>query len=128
MDFDSLLTTDAHDEGAEVNILNPITGEETDVFIKVLGIDSIEFQRASRRQRNKMYSRLSSKKALDEADDIAEEIEQLAAITVGWRGITKAGKPVKFSAGKCVELYTKSPGLRQQVDRFVGDRRNFTKG
>jgi hypothetical protein len=127
MNFDDLLTQDAHEAGAEINILNPNTGEPTDVFIKVLGIDSIAWRSAMKTAIRKM---ISAKKSddLTESDLIDEDVEKLVAITVGWRGLTKNGEPLEFSKKACRELYKKSPRIMDQIDRFIGDHRNFTKG
>jgi hypothetical protein len=128
MEFNDLLTSEAHEEGAEINIVNPVTGKPTDAYIKVMGIDSVAFQSSQRKKRNKMIAMLSEKKALDETYEIDSDISALASITIGWRGIEQNGEAMKFTPKACEELYRKSPGLRQQVDAFVGDRRNFTKG
>lgn len=128
MELNELLTKESHDEGAEVQIYNPANGEDTDVYITVMGVDSQEWQKAMKRQRNRTIAKLADKKELTEEDEITEEIEQLVAVTKGWRGIAKNGKVHKFSPEACKKLYTESPGLRQQVERFVTNRKNFTKG
>jgi hypothetical protein len=128
MEFNDLLTQDAHEEGAECNIIDPSTGKPTDFFIKVLGVDSLEFQKAQRKLRNQAVQAYSDKKAITEEQEIESEIKHLVSVTIGWRGLESEGKEKKFSSEACKELYTKSPGLRSQVDRFVSDRTNFTKG
>lgn len=128
MDINELLTKDAHDEGADVQIFNPITGEDTEVYITVMGVDSIEWQKAMKRQRSRVLAKLADKKELDAGDEIDEEIEQLVAITKGWKGIAENGEEYEFTPDRCRELYTKSPGLRTQVERFVTNRKNFIKG
>ena len=128
MDFDSLLTKEAHEEGAEILISNPVTGKTTDLYIKVLGSDSLVWQKSIKRGRNKLISKLSENKEISEQDEIDAEIDQLVAVTVDWRGIEREGVPVKFTAKDCKKLYTSSPGVRQQVDKFVSDRTNFIKG
>lgn len=128
MEFTDLLTQDAHEEGAEVEILHPSTRKGTGFYIKVLGVDSLEFQKAERNIRNQTIKVLSEKKELTAESQIESEIDHLVAITVGWRGIEFEGKAKDFTKKACKELYTKSPGVRQQVDRFVSDRANFIKG
>lgn len=121
MDFDQLLTQDAHQEGAEVQIVNPNTGEKTDVYIKVLGPDSKEFRASVKAALRKMIEN-------DPSDDFETDIEQIAAVTVGWRGLMKDGKEMDFTKKACKELYRKSPRIFDQVNRFIGDYKNFTKG
>ncbi|MFW0776360.1 MAG: hypothetical protein ACN2B6_01390 [Rickettsiales bacterium] len=128
MEFNDLLTQDLHEEGAEVEIISPATGEKTGFFIKVMGMDSLEFQKAQKKLRNQAIKALQEKTSITEEDEIESEINQLVAITVGWKGIEVDGKDKPFTKEACKQLYTKSPGIRQQVDRFVGDRLNFTKG
>lgn len=128
MEIDSLLTLDAHSEGAELNILDPITGEPTDGFIMLMGGDSREWQRAMKRQRKAAVKLLEEKRPITEDDEIAAEIEQLVAITIGWRGFESGKKEYKFSEEACRNFYTSSPPVRAQVERFVTRRVNFIKG
>lgn len=121
MNFDDLLTQEAHEEGAEINILNPNTGEKTDVFIKVLGPDSKAWRASMKGAWRKIVA--SSK----DEDLIEDDIERLASVTIGWRGLTKDGKELEFSKKACKDLYRKSPRVFDQVDRFIGDYKNFTK-
>lgn len=122
MEFDSLLTRQAHEEGAEINIINPNTGEKTDVYIKVMGVDSSAWRQAMKAAVRRMVS------PNRDDDLIDDDAEKLASITIAWRGITRGGKPLEFSKKECKELYIKSPALMDQVDRFVANYRNFTKG
>lgn len=124
MDFDSVLTVDAHEEGAEMNIINPVTGEATDAFIMVMGPDSREFRKA---QRAALLSYLRKKESGDD-DSYDEDLEQILAVVKGWRGITKDGKDLEFNKKECRKLFVKSPAIFDQVNRFVGNRKNFTKG
>lgn len=128
MEFNDLLTKAAHEDGAEVSILNPSTGEDTGFKIRVLGVDSTAFQKAQRKIRMQAIKALTDKKEITIEDEIASEIDHLVSITIGWSGIEHEGKSKPFSVDACRQLYTDSPGLRQQVDRFVSDRRNFIKG
>lgn len=125
MDLSELSTTEAHEEGAEVNILNPNTGDKTDVYIKVLGPDSKEWRKQQKKQ---TAHYLKSLRSGEETDDTDLTIDSLVAVTIGWRGISKDGKPLEFSRAECKNLYTNSPRVMDQVDRFIGDYRNFTKG
>ena len=128
MEFNDLLTQEAHEEGAELEIYNPETGKKTGFFITVMGADSLAFQKEQKKLRNKAILAYSKDKEPDYEEEIKDEIRHLANITLDWRGIESNGKPKPFTKEHCIELYTKSPGVRQQVDRFVSDRANFTKG
>ena len=125
MEFNSLLTQEAHEEGAEVQIVNPNTGEKTDVFIKVLGPDSKEFRTAVKVAMRKAIANSAKD---DPEDDTETDIEQIAAATIGWRGIMSEGKELPFTKKQCKDLYRKAPSILDQVNRFIGNYRNFTKG
>ena len=115
MKFEELLTADDHEAGAEMNVLHPVTGVPTDVYIMVKGIDSKTFRDAS--------IQFNRKRIEGKADD-DHALDLTVAITCGWRGIDG----VDFSPEKARELYRDSPAIRAQVDEFFTKRRNFTKG
>jgi hypothetical protein len=127
MEFDKLATTASHEAGAEVNILSPVDGSPTDVFIKIKGADS----KAWRIQRKRQTSAIVQAKAEDRLDDLdyeALDIEALVAITIDWRNLTKGGKPYKCTKANAKALYEQSPSIVQQLLTFLGDSANFTKG
>lgn len=124
MKFDSLLTKSSHEDGADMPVLNPYTGKETGVTIKLLGVDSSQYQYEMKRQRNKMVAILGDKGEVSPEDEVKSEIEQLACVTIGWEGVDD----VEFSQEACIKLYTESPPVRNQVERFISNRKNFTKG
>ena len=127
MEFDKLATAASHDAGAEVNILSPVDGSPTDVFIKIKGADS----KAWRVQRKRQTSVIVQAKAEGELDDLdyeALDIEALVAITIDWRNLTKGGKPYKCTKANAKALYEQSPSIVQQLLTFLGDSANFTKG
>lgn len=128
MEFDSLLTQDAHEEGAEVRIFNPEIGEYTDVYIDVLGPDSKAWRSAVKSMTRELIAKRATKEVLTEDEEITMDIKRLVAVSVGWKGVVKNGQPYDFTKERCEELYTKSPHVRDQVDRFIGDYKNFTKG
>lgn len=128
MELNDLLTQDAHEEGAECRILSPIDNKPTDFYIKVLGVDSMAFQKAQRKLRNDAVKALSEDREIGVEEEIRLEIENLAAITIGWRGLEVDGKDKPFTLENCIDIYTRAPNIRSQVDRFVSNRANFTKG
>lgn len=126
MEFDKLATRADHEEGVEVQITNPVNDEPTDVYITIVGPDSKEWRRS-----NKSDLRMALARKRDEPwtdDELLErDIDKLVSITKGWRGITKDGKPLEFSAKTCRELYEAAPTVMDQVDRYAADYENFTK-
>jgi len=137
MDISELMTQDAHEEGAEVEIFHPSETVEVDgkrvkkslgVFVTVLGVDSKDYQVAVKKAVNSQVSRLKSTGALSEDATLGLEIAQVVAVIIGWRGIESGGEEVPYSNSKCLDLMTKSPWMRNQIDEFLGDRKNFIKG
>lgn len=126
MEIGEICTREAHEQGAEINILHPATGEETDLFITVLGPDSREWRKAIKTDLTKLLAKKAQ--GITEEDLVDSDIDKLVSITSGWRGLTDKGEEVKFSPEKCKQLYSDSPRIMDQVDRFIGDSRNFTKG
>lgn len=128
MDIKELMTAEAHEEGAECNIKHPNTGKPTDIFITVMGPDSKEF-RAQQSKLNRMYVN-ASRDGVDVDPDYVAVLtrKMIASITTGWRGVTDGDIDVPFSKDKCEELYAGSPFVFDQVDRFIVNYANFTKG
>lgn len=122
MELAKLCTADAHEQGAAVDIAHPVTGEKTDVKITIRGVDSASFRKITRDHRKKLAEK-GSEERLEELS-----CDMLASLTIGWSGITQDGEPVPFTTDAARTLYMKSPGIREQVDKFVVDRRNFTTG
>lgn len=48
-----------------------------------------------------------------------------ADLTESWKGLTDAGKPVKFSREKAVEVYTAYPHLRFQLYNHILGLKHF---
>jgi len=127
MEFDKLATTANHEAGAEVNILSPVDGSKTDVFIWIKGADSKAWRREKKRQTSKMIAAKAEGK-IEDLDFDQMDIDALVAVTIGWKGITKGGKVYKFSEENAKELYEQSPSIVEQLLKFLGDSGNFTVG
>jgi len=117
-DIEQLYTLEVHEKGAEMQVCNEF-GEKLDMFLILKGLDSKAWRG--------LMSQASLKK-LEGADEIEVIAESLSKITVGWRGFTSKGKELKFSKEKAKQLYMNAPYLQGQVDKFITDRKNFTKG
>jgi hypothetical protein len=117
MDIKGLYTVEKHEDGAELRIVSPLDGELTDFYIKVQGIDSKAYRTAVR-------AIIASYWPNEEGG----EAELLAAVTIGWRGLNDGKAEVEFSKERALQLYDNSPNIATQLDRFIADRKNFTKG
>lgn len=119
MDITSLFTVEKHEAGAELQVVSPLTGEPTEFYIKLAGVDSLRFRNARDEISKKMVE------AMREGDEYESGVELLVAATIDWRGLENDGKDMKFSEKRARELYTASPGIAEQADRFIGNRKNY---
>ena len=122
-DLAKLDTAKVAEEGAELRVAHPTTGEDLGIVITLIGTDSKTFRDIS-----KIRATMALKKKTREIDlnqNEQDSIELLARCTKGWSGITENGKDIPFSHENAVELYTKYLWLREQIDRFMADRSNF---
>ena len=104
----SLLT---QSDTAECIIVDPVTGEDTDIVITLYGAYSDKYTK-------------TLKKAVAKGKDI-NLIESLADITADWKNIQDGGKYLPFSRENAIDVYSKSGTIKTQVDRFVVDAKNF---
>lgn len=127
MEFDKLATTASHEAGAEVNILSPVDGSPTDVFIKIKGADSKAW-RVQRKRQTSAIVQAKSEGKLEEIDYDALDVDALVAITIDWRNLTKGGKKYECTPENARALYEQSPSIVSQLLTFLGESANFTKG
>lgn len=127
MELSNLLTVADHEAGAECNIISPVDGKPTDVFILLAGADSSIWRKSKRKQTAEIMAAARSKAPVD-LDYDAMDIAALVDATIGWRGIVSDGKPFEFSKENALKLYSGSPGIVNQLLDFIADKRNFTKG
>lgn len=128
MDITTIDVVTSSEEGLEVDIVNPRTGETTDLSIKVKGVYSNQFrellgkavQRDEMRKRNKVAAAMSSG-----TDDMAI---LLASVTLGWKNLQEGGKDIPFSKAEAERIYNDYPVIRNQVWEAVNDVGNFISG
>ena len=118
MKLKELYTAQSHEAGSEVRIVD-IDGENTDLYIKVKGVESKTVRQFKKKRLN---AYVESKQANKEFDEDAFIIDGLLEATIGWRGTDE-----EFTKELCRELYTEAPHVAEQVDDFIADKRNFTK-
>lgn len=127
MDFAQLATAQAHAQGAECNIKNPLNGEATDVFITVMGADSREWRAAKKAQTQQILKAKSQGKE-DSLDFDKMDVDALVSVTLAWRGISKDGQDYECDAKNARALYQDAPGVVTQLLEFLGDGENFISG
>jgi hypothetical protein len=115
MNIDELYTVDAHDKGAEMQVLDQF-GKEIDMYFTIIGVDS-----------KKWRSLQKQSKSLDN-EDIEATANILKEAIIGWRGVQSKGKDVKFSKDMAFKVLMNAPYLMAQIISFIVDRTNFMKG
>ncbi len=131
MDLKNLDSIAGSNEGAELEIVHPRTDEGTGIFLTLYGPDSDVVQRLKRAQVSKTMSQIrtrGTKKAVDPEALERDSIEFLARATKGWRGVVENGKEIEFSRDAAADLYARFPFIREQADRFIGERAHFMRG
>ena len=125
MSFDlaKLDTAKVAEEGAELRVAHPTTGEDLGITITLIGTDSKTFRDISKSRATASLKKKTREIDLDQNE--SDAVDLLAKCTKGWSGITENGKEVAFSFDNAVQLYTKYLWLREQIDRFMADRSNF---
>ena len=122
-DLATLDTSKVAEEGAELLVAHPTTGEDLGIKITLIGTDSKTFRDISKSRATASLKKKTREIDLDQNE--SDAVELLAKCTKGWTGITENGKDIPFGHENAVELYTKYLWMRDQVDRFIVDRSNF---
>lgn len=104
-------------------------GTPSDWVLEIVGIDSTQFNRVSKRQATQRVAELEDELTPEERLDRneARSHELYAACIAGWSGLTASGVEVPYSHDKAVELLSKPELLwvRQQVEKLVDQRAGF---
>ena len=122
-DLAKLDTAKVAEEGADLRVAHPTTGEDLGITITLIGTDSKTFRDISKSRATASLKKKTREIDLDQNE--SDAVDLLAKCTKGWSGITENGKEVAFSYDNAVQLYTKYLWLREQIDRFMADRSNF---
>jgi len=125
LDIATLASSKTAEQGFELELLND-RRTPTGAFITIRGADS-ETYRAKRReiQRQRLDSVAARNvRTMPERVD-EDELQLLAGVTVGWRGLMRDGVEIPYSEAAALELYREVPGIKEQVDAGVHNRANF---
>ncbi len=131
VDLSSLDSIEAANKGAPVELYSPITGKDLNIRVFLVGRDSDTFKEASTEQNRRRIQKMSKggfrpgNAPIDDSDK--EGIALLAACTTGWENMLLEGKQVPFSRKAAIDIYTRFPWIKEQIDNAVGDRALFMK-
>jgi len=123
-DLAFLDTAAVAEQGAELALLHPGTGKALGITIRLAGVDSDIYRKASRKITEKRLNRgRVGKLDLEAVED--EGLTVMAACTLGWSGVVVDGQELPCTRDNAQAVYRRFPWIREQVDAFMGDRANF---
>lgn len=125
-DLAELDTVKGAEEGYELELRHPTTGEPIGAFITVIGEDSDRYQEHLRALQKKSVDQFVRSRKVNGVDPEEEGINLLAAATKSWHSLPPVdGKALEFSTGNARTLYKRFPWIREQVAVAVRERANF---
>ena len=137
-DLSSLDTVAACSEGAEIQLLHPVSRVPLDIFIRVFGKDSLVFKAHLRQSVNARLRKtaLDRKRGIPDVPTVEageeDTIAALVACTTAWRTgeepvINFAGENLSCTPASAAFIYSQLPWVREQIDEAVADLENFLK-
>src|SRR5215207_9837828 len=126
-DISTLDLEGASERGSEVEIRHPQSNEPLGIFIKVYGPDSKVCRRVLADG-----ARLAASDPSDDEREIQKRSSRMTAdLCMSWRQgdeptIVWQGQRREFNKELATEIFTKQQWLRQQVDQWQMNRRNFS--
>jgi len=124
MELKDLYTADKHEDGAEMQVLDE-NNNETDIYIRIAGMDSQAWQEATRDKQQKSLTRLFNKDS--ETNRFMDDVDDMVNAAIGWRGVLEEGKELEFSKERVRKLFIQAPFIIDQAILFVNNRANFTR-
>lgn len=131
--FDAIDTIETANNGMEMPVIGlsdrPLQLQDgTPVVIKLAGIDSNRYRKASRAAQDRRLQSMNNRRLKLTAITLEEEaLDTLVACTLGWTGIMLDGQLVECTPENIKKVYLRYPAIKEQVDTFIGDRSNFLK-
>lgn len=114
---------------AVMNVRHPITGKLTGATITLYGPDSQESQdldaRLADKRLNRIQQRGGQKISASELNEL--QLEKLVGLTKGIDSFFVKGEMYESNKNNIFSLYQRNAWLREQVQDFLEDRRNFFK-
>ena len=108
----------------------PLQGKDGGVTtIELYSVDSKEYREAIQKQSRKLLKRkgfrVSSLEFQSDEEQEARRSELTASVTVSWKGFELDGKDFPCTLENAKTLYDKFPFIREQVEFFISERKNF---
>lgn len=117
-------------QSADIDIKDPVSGASVGATITLAGPEhparkALEFAR--QRKARAALQKTGKVQLGDPADDEQDNIEFLAACTLGWSGIADGATEIEFSPAAALKLYSNEAlqWLVVQLTRALGERERF---
>jgi len=133
MSGNDLANIGAIDDVATVYLYHPLTDEMlmddegNPMWISVYGMDSSRYRQVTHEQQNRRIQtaqRSGGKPSLTAEQLESASMDLLVKCTADWNLFVNNEKP-ECNEKKARELYTEFPWIKDQVDMFMHDRKNF---
>jgi hypothetical protein len=125
----------AAEDGAVLELKDPagepiLKDDGSPVTITLAGTESKKWKKArnavgDRYLKNANPRNSSPVRTMDEA--LSDQAFQLASVTLAWDGVIVDGQELPCTHDNAKKIYLQYDWVREQVDLFVGERRNFWK-
>lgn len=123
LDLATLDTRKASNQGVEFELDHPSTGEPLGIVLTVVGTDSDDYKRAEHAATNKRLNKRNAKMTAEGLEATTRGL--LVECIKGWTGMVVDGEEMEFTKENARAVLKRFPWIQEQVDQFVGDRRNF---
>lgn len=121
-DLNQLDTTHRSNDGAELRLEHPTTGEKLDCHLILAGSDSTVFKNAQSAISTKYVKNMNKRRNMDLQTD---KLELMARCTLGWRHMMVDGLDLPCTFDNALQIYTRFPWVYEQAEAFCTDRSNF---
>jgi hypothetical protein len=116
----------AQDEGLDVEIFHPVSGEPLGFTITIAGPDSAKQEEARRKQTDARIQRRGV--APMTAEEIkVDALKFLCGTIIRWSPFQLDGKPLELTDANALALFQRFPWIAEQVDAKAASRAGFTK-
>lgn len=124
------LTSIKEADTADIEILHPVSRAATGAVITIMGPEHPARKKVQYELQRKLRAAFARKGRVEVGDpeeEDAEEVDRLAAFTVGWKNIGIDGKPLEYSKSAAVDLYARPEmaWLKRQIQSALNDLENF---
>lgn len=124
--FDLAMIKDSMEDSAELTIVHPKTGENMNMVITLASPDSEKYRKLSMAMRNKNLQYATKNRGMASAERLDEDaLNLLVGATLAWKGVSENGELLECNPQNVRRVYSDFAWIREQVDTFLGDRKNF---